>query len=156
MFEKGWNNQDRKRKSRFNSAIRIKTKMLSSTRILTFLLSSLLVAAQDDRCPRPEAIAPCQCRTRGPTIQGENPSLNNQSCNRRPLCSTFTFENVSSFIYQKKIKKNIFFFFNIREKNSQELLIIGLQLFMYWPGCSNGLETKIPYHPKPLNAGLGI
>ena len=65
------------KKSRFNSAIRIKTKMLSSTRILTFLLSSLLViissvTAQDDRCPRPEAIAPCQCRTRGPTIQGKN------------------------------------------------------------------------------------
>ena len=25
-----------------------------------------------------------------------NPSLNTQSCNRRPLCSTFTFENVRS------------------------------------------------------------
>ena len=68
--------------------------MLSSTRILTFLLSSLLVAAQDDRCPRPEAIAPCQCRTRGPTIQGENPSLNNQSCNRRPLCCMYLYTQI--------------------------------------------------------------
>ena len=88
--------------------------MLSSTRILTFLLSSLLVAAQDDRCPRPEAIAPCQCRTRGPTIQGENPSLNNQSCNRRPLCSTFTFENVpspkkTSYIPKKIQKKKKYY-----------------------------------------------
>ena len=46
----------------------------------------------------------------------KNPSLNTQSCNRRPLCSTFTFENLrspkkTSFIpikNQKKIK-NIFF-----------------------------------------------
>ena len=28
--------------------------------------------------------------------------------------------------------------------------------FMYWPGCSNGPETEIPYHQKPINAGLGI
>ena len=28
--------------------------------------------------------------------------------------------------------------------------------FMYWPGCPNDPETEIPYHPKPLNAGLGI
>ena len=27
--------------------------------------------------------------------------------------------------------------------------------FMYCPGCSNGPETEIPYHQKPLNAGLG-
>ena len=28
--------------------------------------------------------------------------------------------------------------------------------FMYKPGCPNGPETEIPYHQKPLNAGLGI
>ena len=37
------------------------------------------------------------------------PNLNTQSCNRRPLCSTFTFENVcnpkKSFIPKKKEKK---------------------------------------------------
>ena len=88
--------------------------MLSSTRILTFLLSSLLVAAQDDRCPRPEAIAPCQCRTRGPTIQGENPSLNNQSCNRRPLCSTLRFENLS--ISPKKLFFQLFQLFSKKKK----------------------------------------
>ena len=27
---------------------------------------------------------------------------------------------------------------------------------LYWPGCHNGLETEIPYHQKPHNAGLGI
>ena len=44
------------------------------------------------------------------------------------------------------------------EKNRpQKLLIIGPQLFfMYWPGCTNGPETEITYHQKPLNAGLGI
>ena len=28
--------------------------------------------------------------------------------------------------------------------------------FMYWPGCPNNPETEIPYHQKPLNAGLDI
>ena len=28
--------------------------------------------------------------------------------------------------------------------------------FMYWPGSPNGPESEIPYHQKPLNAGLGI
>ena len=28
--------------------------------------------------------------------------------------------------------------------------------FMYWPGCPNVSKTDIPYHQKPLNAGLGI
>ena len=29
-------------------------------------------------------------------------------------------------------------------------------IFMYWPGCPNSPESEIPYHQKPLNAGLGI
>ena len=29
----------------------------------------------------------------------------------------------------------------------------GKLFFQYWPGC---LKTEIPYHQKPLNAGLGI
>ena len=38
--------------------------------ILAFVLFlSSLASAQTDKCPRPEEIAPCQCRTRGPTIQ---------------------------------------------------------------------------------------
>ena len=36
---------------------------------LLFILTSEVVRGQVGRCPRPEAIAPCQCRTRGPTIQ---------------------------------------------------------------------------------------
>ena len=28
--------------------------------------------------------------------------------------------------------------------------------FMYWPVYPNGPEAEIPYHQKPLNAGLGI
>ena len=39
-----------------------------------------------------------------------SPNLNSQSCNRRPLCSTFTFKNVSSpkktQFYSQKIKNN--------------------------------------------------
>ena len=42
------------------------------------------------------------------------PNLNTQSCNRRPLCSTFTFENVgrpikTSFVQKKRIKNKIKF-----------------------------------------------
>ena len=33
------------------------------------------------------------------------PSLNTQSCIRRPLCSTLKFENLSSILRQKKMKK---------------------------------------------------
>jgi hypothetical protein len=40
------------------------------------------------------------------------------------------------------------------KKRPLKLLIIDPQLFfMYWP---DGPETEIPYHQKPLNAGLGI
>ena len=28
--------------------------------------------------------------------------------------------------------------------------------FHYWPGCPNKLKSRISYHQKPLNAGLGI
>ena len=43
------------------------------------------------------------------------------------------------------------------KKHPQKLLIIGLEHFsQYRPGCSNGPKTEIPYHQKPLNAGLGI
>ena len=41
-------------------------------------------------------------------VQHKPPSLNTQSCNRRPLCSTFIFENVRSpnliepVLFQKK------------------------------------------------------
>ena len=34
-----------------------------------FTLWLMLTLALADKCPRPEEIAPCQCRTRGPTIQ---------------------------------------------------------------------------------------
>ena len=104
------------------------------------------------------------------------PSLNTQSCNRRPLCSTFIFENVRSpkkpaFSKKKNVylnlickllvwklkyfqKKFYFYFFdhdNIK-KPSSKLLIIDPQLFFVsWPGCPKDPETEIPYH-----AGLGI
>ena len=38
-----------------------------------------------------------------------------------------------------------------RKNRPQKLLIFGFHLFyMYWPGCPNNPETKIPYHQKPL------
>ena len=39
--------------------------------IITLILTmaNMALAVQEDRCPRPEEIAPCQCRMRGPTIQ---------------------------------------------------------------------------------------
>ena len=44
------------------------------------------------------------------TLLLPHPSLNTLSCNRRPLCSTFIFENVSSpkttVSFQKKQKKS--------------------------------------------------
>ena len=40
----------------------------------------------------------------------------------------------------------------------QKLLIIGPDSFfsVLAAGCTNGPKTEIPYHQKPLNAGLGI
>ena len=43
------------------------------------------------------------------------------------------------------------------KKCSQKFLIIGAELFFqYWPGCPNDPKTELPYHQKPLDAGLGI
>ena len=67
--------------------------------------------------------------------QCQYPSLNTQSCNNRPSCSTFTFGNVRS---------------------SKKTMISPHFFLMYWPGCPNGPKTEIPYHLKPLNAGLSI
>ena len=52
-----------------------------------------------------------------------NPSLNTQSCNRRPLCSTFTFENLRS------PKKNPVLLKKKFKKNSKKKKIIIMQLF---------------------------
>ena len=38
-----------------------------------------------------------------------SPSLNTQSCNRRPLCSTFKFENLRSPKKKRFLPKNYFF-----------------------------------------------
>ena len=50
--------------SHLSSAI-LPFKMLSITSVLLLSLLSQVMG----QCPRPEDIAPCQCRTRGPTIQ---------------------------------------------------------------------------------------
>ena len=47
------------------------------------------------------------------------PSLNTQSCNRRPLCNTFRFENLSI-----SPKKNCFFnFFKFFQKKKKKIYI---------------------------------
>ena len=105
------------------------------------------------------------------------PSLNTQSCNSRPLCSTLKLENLSIKLFKihKQISKIFFWFFitlpyvtflcrrynflflKTWKKHPQKLLIIGPELFFqYWPSCPNGPKTEILYHQKPLNARLGI
>ena len=37
--------------------------------VFVLVLGAGRAAEDKDRCPRPDEIAPCQCRTRGPTIQ---------------------------------------------------------------------------------------
>ena len=37
--------------------------------LLLVVTAVVRVGAQEDKCPRPDEIAPCQCRTRGPSIQ---------------------------------------------------------------------------------------
>ena len=37
--------------------------------VVSVAILTCLVAADSERCPRPDEIAPCQCRTRGPSIQ---------------------------------------------------------------------------------------
>ena len=36
---------------------------------VAMMVTVVTVGAQEDKCPRPDEIAPCQCRTRGPSIQ---------------------------------------------------------------------------------------
>lgn len=51
------------------SAICIKMPKMLSLLLIFTLLASEAFGQDSDQCPRPEEIAPCQCRTRGPTIQ---------------------------------------------------------------------------------------
>ena len=54
-----------------------------------------------DKCPRPEEIAPCQCRTRGPTIQvlHKNPDLILKS-------SVFYLGGIETQFLNSKLKSN--------------------------------------------------
>ena len=38
-------------------------------KVAVMVVVVVTVGAQEDKCPRPDEIAPCQCRTRGPSIQ---------------------------------------------------------------------------------------
>ena len=44
--------------------------MLRRVMILIVIVMGMMSSALgEDKCPRPDEIAPCQCRTRGPSIQ---------------------------------------------------------------------------------------
>lgn len=43
--------------------------LLKVTVMVVMVGMMMRVEAQEDKCPRPDEIAPCQCRTRGPSIQ---------------------------------------------------------------------------------------
>ena len=43
--------------------------LLKVTVMVVMVGMMVRVEAQEDKCPRPDEIAPCQCRTRGPSIQ---------------------------------------------------------------------------------------
>jgi hypothetical protein len=57
------------------------------------------------------------------------------------------------------LKKNLTFFFaheNMKKPPSKVAHNWSRFFFQYRPGCPNGPKTEIPYHQKPINAGLGI
>ena len=82
-----------------------------------------------------------------------SPSLNTQSCNRSPLCSTFTFENVRTlkkFYSKKKILKKLK---QNKTKNIMQLFSAGAIVFSKkksrffltpktWKNCPQKLLTR--------------
>ena len=51
------------------TALLVIRKVATMRLSLVMLVASLALARAQDKCPRPDEIAPCQCRTRGPSIQ---------------------------------------------------------------------------------------
>ena len=45
------------------------TMLLWLLKVTVMVVTVVRVEALEDKCPRPDEIAPCQCRTRGPSIQ---------------------------------------------------------------------------------------
>ena len=43
--------------------------MLARVMLSVIVMGMMGSASGEDKCPRPDEIAPCQCRTRGPSIQ---------------------------------------------------------------------------------------
>ena len=77
-----------------------------------------------------------------------NPSLNTQSCNRRPLCSTFRFENLSI-----SPKKNCFFnFFKFFQKEKKK--IIKAILYNFFWNKTGFSELRLFSNVNALNKGL--
>ena len=53
-------------RSKVRAVIRVPTIMRALVALIVLLV---METSAEDRCPRPDEIAPCQCRTRGPSIQ---------------------------------------------------------------------------------------
>ena len=91
----------------------------SSVAVVNDSLETILLGRRTHTCSI--ASGPSELRGKGghlphPILAYQlNPGLKTQSCKRRPLCSTFTFENVhsskTSFI-PKKFKKKLNLLFN--------------------------------------------
>ena len=93
-----------------------------------------------------------------------SPSLNTQSCNRRPLCSTFTYENLRSrkkyIFYMYYVFKKISNFFWPRkyEKTPSKVAHNRPQTFFLWTGLAaqTAQKQKSRTTKSPLNTGLCI
>ena len=51
------------------TALLVTRKVTTMRLSLVMVVAGLALARAQDKCPRPDEIAPCQCRTRGPSIQ---------------------------------------------------------------------------------------
>ena len=83
------------------------------------------------------------------TSQGQNPSLNTQSCIKRHFCSTFIFLFLAfSHVYVSRL----FSADATVQKQSKPLAGILSTGF----AAQAAQNAEIPYHQNFLNAGLGV
>ena len=139
----------------------------------------ILLTISDKSVPRVKIEMRCVSHGQFRFIGFGHPSLNIQSCIRRPLCSTFKFKSLHRpkktvfqfFGGQKEFKnflikkvlciflvQTLWYFHEKHEKNPPSKVGQNRSqlYFQYWHGCPNCPKTEIPYSQKPLNAGLSI
>ena len=79
---------------------------VTAMRVLLFPLLVCLVAGQEDKCPRPDEIAPCQCRTRGPSIQVRWVLLTVSLCKGMNKMNGFASSETSVILFTTKMIRN--------------------------------------------------